>query len=178
MGISVEDLKARLQTKVEQMVGKDEFFRATTLDELKRVMMSGGRWKSQFETGTSQGALDPSVRAERENRMFNYDYSPDRDKENRPIYGYFSDDKHGIINPQGRIPPPASTSGYGSINIKIKRSVALNKATITFHLRPLQNHTLQVLVLEVQSKRFWKAPLGPASPIGENYIQKPNIMGS
>lgn len=124
LGISVEEFKARLQAKVEDMVNKADFFRATDMNVLKKVMLSDGRWKSQFETGRSNGSLDPSYRAASEIVMFgfnetegvevDYGYGSnipkeilEQNKEKRPIYGYFSDDEHGGINSEnGKIPPP------------------------------------------------------------------------
>lgn len=128
LGISVEKLKARLQTKLEEMVAKSQFFRATHVDVLEKIMLVDGRWKSQFETTTSNGILNPSYRAATEVKMFGFNESEagklvdsnrydwggevvakdvlEKDKEKRPIYGYFSDEEHGAINHEGRIPPP------------------------------------------------------------------------
>lgn len=133
LGISVEEFKQRLQEKIENMAGQSEFFRATRVDILEKIMNIDGRWKSQFETGTSQGSLNPSYRAEQERKMFGFENNLEKDKEKRPIYGYFSDEEHGAINHIGKIPPPTNVIGYGAINIKIKKDRALEKATITFH---------------------------------------------
>ena len=145
MGISVEELKSRLRAKVEEMAKRSEFFRATCTGVLENVMIYDGRWKSQFETDTSNGNLDPHYRAYQEMAMFGFNISkspggflpentwqacnkiPDdvlgADKKNRPIYGYFSDEEHGAINDEGKIPPPTTVRYYGSINFKIKRNV-------------------------------------------------------
>ncbi|MDO8499989.1 MAG: hypothetical protein Q7S66_05055 [bacterium] len=156
--ISVEEFKAKLQAKVEEMVGRAEFFRATPLDVLEKIMNVDGRWKNQFETATSNGTLDPNFRAIKEIKMFGFNKteSPvaltdlsqydseltlklpkkvlEKDKEKRPIYGYFSDDEHGGINNRnGKIPPPTFVDMYGRVNFKIKKERALKKATITFH---------------------------------------------
>ena len=152
LGISIEEFKARLQAKIEEMVRQSNFFRATNFDVLEMVMGVDGRWKSQFETGRSNGRLDPQYRARQEMAMFGFnridggdgfsgDYGEylssrvlETSREKRPIYGYFSDDEHGGINRyDGKIPPPTIVSQYGQINFKIKRERALEKATITFH---------------------------------------------
>ena len=147
LGISIEEFKARLQKKIEEMVRQSSFFRATNLNVLERVMNIDGRWKSQFETGRSNGCLDPQYRARQEMAMFGFNrigglFDPgflpsrvlEKDEEKRPIYGYFSDDEHGGINRyDGKIPPPTTVSQYGQINFKIKKERALKKATITFH---------------------------------------------
>lgn len=131
--ISVEEFKARLQAKIEDMVERAEFFRATQLGVLEKIMNVDGRWKSQFETGTSQGTLDPRYRAGQEKSMFGFEDDLEKDRERRPIYGYFSDEEHGAINCQGKIPPPTNVHYYGTVNVKIKKEGALKKATITFH---------------------------------------------
>lgn len=123
LGISVEEFKARLQAKIEDMVERANFFRATQLSVLEKIMNVDGRWKSQFETGTSQGTLDPRFRAASEIRMFGFNrisgsemptatYGAripkevlQNNKERRPVYGYFSDEEHGAINSYGKIPP-------------------------------------------------------------------------
>lgn len=151
LGISVEEFKARLQAKIEDMVEHANFFRATQFEVLEKIMNVDGRWKSQFETGTSQGCLDPRYRAAAEMRMFGfnrangleiptatYDAAVSEEalktnKEKRPVYGYFSDEEHGAINHQGKIPPPTNVSQYGTVNFKIKKERALRKSTITFH---------------------------------------------
>ena len=154
--ISVEEFKAQLQAKIEDMVERADFFRATELSVLERVMNIDGRWKNQFETRTSNGNLNPQYRGAQEMSMFGFnknevlevpvnpeEYNYERefpkevlekDKEKRPIYGYFSDDEHGGINyDNGRIPPPTNVQWYGRVNFKIKKERALKKATVTFH---------------------------------------------
>jgi len=133
LGISIEEFKELLQAKIERIVANSQFFRATRSDVLEKIMNIDGRWKSQFETNTSGGSLDPRMRAQTENKMFGYDIDPKYNKEKRPIYGYFSDEEHGAINSVGSIPPMNNVSNYGTINIKIKQEKALQKATLTFH---------------------------------------------
>ena len=157
LGISVEEFKAGLQAKVEEMVERAEFFRATHVDVLEKIMNVDGRWKSQFETANSNGTLHPQYRAAQEMRMFGFNkpeglkvlpdpeaYSRETEKfaegilkenkEKRPIYGYFSDDEHGGINNyNGKIPPPTNVHWYGTVNFKLKKERVIKKATLTFH---------------------------------------------
>ncbi|MDP3725557.1 MAG: hypothetical protein Q8R20_03770 [Nanoarchaeota archaeon] len=154
LGISVEEFKARLQEKVEEMVARAGFFRATEFRVLEQIMNVDGRWKSQFETATSNGLLNPQCRAKSEMRMFGFNEAENfgvlieqyafggerlsdevlaKDRERRPIYGYFSDEDHGAINHTGKIPPSTNLQKYGAVNVKIKRERALEKATVTFH---------------------------------------------
>lgn len=48
-------------------------------------ILQDGRFKSQFETGNSTGAFDPTMRTRIENQGFGV---PDYMESNRPIYGY------------------------------------------------------------------------------------------
>ncbi len=157
MNISVEEFKQRLQAKVEDMVGKSDFFVAVRLSVFERIMSGDGRWRSQFETNSSNGCLDPSYRATAELKMFGFNEGADSPKsvesglddshsrrrasremiehnrEWRPIYGYFSNDAHGAINGLGRNPPENAVRYYGNINVRLKREKVLGRTTITFH---------------------------------------------
>lgn len=186
--ISIDELKEKLQKKVENMVEQSEFFVATPVNVLKEIMSGDGRWKSQFETAEDDFEYswynsiedkiakqeyyrdrDPDERDGRcplyteyraidEMKMFGFnkisdlakiksieeEYRPVKElendlsniitnnKEKRPIYGYFSDEKNGAINKEGAIPPPTNVLQYGPINVKIKKERALKKATVTF----------------------------------------------
>lgn len=70
-----------------------------------------GRWKSQFETGTSEGALDPGGRAAAETNMFGY---PELlEPSERPIYGYLAGDPY----------LDTGVSQYGDLAIRLKPEV-------------------------------------------------------
>ena len=152
--ISPDELKKQVQEKVEQMVSTSDFFVALNAEVLSRVIRENGRWKTQFETGQSGGSLAPHRRASAELQMFGFNiselrekpatletistknlpnsvYSVDRDR--RPVYGYLSDDENGVVNRQGQIPPPSTVRVYGKIQVKIRKDIALEKATVTFH---------------------------------------------
>ena len=62
--------KEILQAKIEQMVARSEFFKVTKWDVLEQVLGLDGRWKSQFETNTSEAMLNPRGRAKAEMNMF------------------------------------------------------------------------------------------------------------
>src|SRR5690606_41821198 len=51
-------------------------------------ILDSGRIKSQFETGTSRGALAPETRADVEHQFFGYPH--DLPAKARPIYGYLT----------------------------------------------------------------------------------------
>ena len=131
--ITIEELKKDLQKRVEKMVESSGFFRATNMSVISSIMINDGRWKSQFETGRSDGYLNPQRRSSVENKMF--DFPDDKDAENtnkRPIYGYFSDSDNGIINEHGNNPPPNAIKYCGTVNFKFKKNKIIERTTITF----------------------------------------------
>lgn len=131
---AVEELKSELQKRVEEMVAESDFYRATYPDVLKDVLTGGGRFKSQFETGTSNGWNNPTGRSKVEFKMFGFPDNPSENCLERPIYGYFSARKYGVINGEDEWPPRRRNvvTQYGDVTVKIKRDVAMRKATITF----------------------------------------------
>lgn len=151
--LSIEEFKRKLQERVELIVGNSNFFVASRSEVLKRVLIQDGRWKSQFETGNSRGLLNPKLRALAELKMFGFNHQEyinvigrnfsdntfissefiNKDVEKRPIYGYFSDHEHGIINEIGQTPPFNSVQNYGEFNVKVRRDIALLYGTLTWH---------------------------------------------
>lgn len=132
-GISVEEYKQKLQDLVEELVEKSECFTALHSGSVMRSIFSkNGRFKSQFETGTSRGALSPSYRAETEYEYFGFPDDIEEDKEFRPIYGYPTPSPNGVINEKGTIPPPVETKQYGDVYAKVNQNARNRKTTITF----------------------------------------------
>lgn len=80
------------------------------------AVLRDGRFKSQFETKSSSGLLDNTLRAGSERGMFGYPF--DLAPADRPIYGY-------LTNPNSRVSP------YGNIRVVLKDDVR-PRATITF----------------------------------------------
>lgn len=130
-GMSVDEYKAALQTKIERMMSKAQPFRATDLGVLDLILHDSKRFKSQFETGTSHGALSPSSRARAEHAFFAFPENAKHDKENRPIYGYASDNPNGVHNTKGSHPPATRATSYGDCIVKIKESTR-NRITFCF----------------------------------------------
>lgn len=143
INISLEECIADLQSYTERFVQESQLFRATDLNVLVNyILAEDGRWKSQFETGNSGGCLDPSYRSKREERLFGFpDFNSDEAKSTdklspyhvsrRPIYGYFTPDKNGILNYSGTQPPYNITINYGKVHCKVKESKR-NEITISF----------------------------------------------
>lgn len=131
-GISIQEYKIKLQEHVEKVVGESEYFRATDIKILDLILTDHGRYKSQFEVGKSHGSYTPSGRASAEYKYFAFKDKVDHEKENRPIYGYCSSNTNGVNNYNGSIPPGSVADHYGEVTVKIKKEVALKKATVTF----------------------------------------------
>lgn len=140
-GMSLEEYKEKLQAKTVELVKNSDCFIAVhslsdSRDEestMEKIFSSGGKFKTQFETKTSRGSLSYDSRSRTEKGYF--DFPTERtvvNDANRPVYGYFSTHESGVINTAGKIPPPNHVSQYGDVSFKLKKSVALKKATVTF----------------------------------------------
>lgn len=151
MGISVDELKERMQARVEELVQESDFFIATSVPVLEEIVGGDGRWKSQFETQESGGMLYHPGRADVEMRAFGFN----RDKldgseetsesggyyqslphdvlyanvKDRPVYGFCSNEENGAVNEQGSIPPRSNLVQYGKVNVKLKKERVLKKST-------------------------------------------------
>lgn len=134
LGMSLEEYVNSCQLFIEDAVKEISLFRATDHRVLiNHILAKDERWKSQFETGTSDGLLRPSHRSKKENEYFGFpDYASDEAKtkdesssyhvSKRPIYGYLTTDENGIFNSLGTHPPYNSMAGYGKVHCKIKKS--------------------------------------------------------
>lgn len=137
LGITVEAFKKEFQELTERIVAKSDFYIAIHAKESKsssilhKIFKEDGRFKSQFETKTSCGSLTGSGRSSAEATYFDFEDDPHKNQAQRPVYGYWSDHSDGIINGKGTIPPENYVDQYGNISCKIKKEVALKKATIT-----------------------------------------------
>jgi hypothetical protein len=86
--------------------------------EALHSILDDGRFKSQFETNTSGGALNRDLRARAERNMFGYPV--DLPDEHRPIYGYVS----------GSLAEGGAGENYGEIRVILKPHVR-ERATFT-----------------------------------------------
>ena len=123
--ITENDLKL-IEDKMREMTSSDEVhvgirFQPQYLD----AILNDGRFKSQFETGTSEGYLDTDVRSEFENLSMGY-YSF-TSPEDRPIYGMLFEGKTAADI------KPSQFGGdfYGGAVAIFKPSVKAH-ATVTF----------------------------------------------
>ena len=128
-------IKARKDV-LDKMSDEDKATRIRLTDEIRErgravvavpsrvldLVLSSGRFKSQFETGSSRGMMDPGRRATFE--VAGFDVHPSMSKKLRPIYGHIRD-----ADADGRIAAPDSFQ-YGDIFFELKDS-ARERATFT-----------------------------------------------
>lgn len=77
----------RIERRLRHAIGKALPAISVSKHALHSILDSG-RIKSQFETGTSKGALAPEIRADVEHQFFGYPH--DLPAKARPIYGYLT----------------------------------------------------------------------------------------
>lgn len=130
-----KEVEELLQQRVEELMGKCQFFRATeTGIFLNHILRGEQRYKSQFEVRTSGGRFDPTYRSEMEEKQFGFPPSYTQEGmsavQHRPVYGYFSLNENGIINDKDAHPPTNFVDSYGRVTVKIKKGVAMRRATM------------------------------------------------
>ena len=113
LGIEPSELEAaireRLDTDLQNPIAIRRGVRGAT------SVLQEGRFKTQFETGTSGGAFAPEYRAKGENGGLGIPMNVEPGR--RPVYGYVATDTHGA-------------SGYGGIEFELRNEVKA-RTTIT-----------------------------------------------
>lgn len=128
MGMSVEVYKAVLQDLVEKIIEKSKGHIAIHHDTiLPLIFAPDGRFKSQFETSASGGAMSPIIRSRTEYEFFGFKNNPTFEAEKRPIYGYMTNQQTGWTG-EGHRP---SVGQYGDTLCKIKDEKFKSSATFT-----------------------------------------------
>ncbi len=87
------------------------------------AVMGDGRFKNQFESGTSGGDYDIEERKAEEMKMFGIPHSPPPPNSHRPIYGYFHPDGNTVDE-------GSDIEWYGEIRCRFKEHVK-NRSTLT-----------------------------------------------
>lgn len=119
---SLENYKQTLEEEMRRF-GEEGELRITTPDgDALTGIVDDGRFKSQFETGTSGGALLPEIRAAQEEMFFGY--PQDMPAERRPLYGWLEHPDAPHL--QEQIPRQ-----YGTVTWHIKEDVKA-RTTVTF----------------------------------------------
>ena len=83
-GVTFDEMKLTLDNKISEFISDGEFGTRKGVSTLEKCLDSGSI-KNQFETGTTSGAKDPSLRADVELDLFDID--TDSPYSDRPIYG-------------------------------------------------------------------------------------------
>ncbi len=125
LSVTIDQLKSALQKNIENLVESSNFFRAMNVNDLRRAFELG---KIQSVIGGKTGMLDSNMRRDRELEMFGIDIHSTE----RPIYGFLSDNEHGVVRKEG-LEGISTIADYGNVIVKFKRDVIVSKATITFH---------------------------------------------
>jgi hypothetical protein len=105
------DDAARLQQSVDVLDKAD--IAVSFPKELLEWLIHDGRFKTQFETNTSRGALFPQARVETDIAQFGY--HPDTAPEMRPVFGYLT--SGGVMDKKKF----ASIKIYGELQFVLKR---------------------------------------------------------
>jgi hypothetical protein len=114
--------EARFQHSVEAL-DKADIAIAFPKDLLEKLI-ADGRFKTQFETRTSRGALHPEGRISGDVAQFGY--HPDTAPDKRPVYGYLT--SGGSINKRNL----GSIKQYGELQFVLKRD-SHSRSTYTTH---------------------------------------------
>lgn len=125
-----EDAVSRAEKNTQKLLDEADLYIRVPSNSILEAIVNDGRFKTQFETGKSKGALAKKLRSKAESEMFGYDekIAP----ADRPIYGYFG---NGEYDGDGD-PPDKFSYGqkpldmYGTIAVKLKKS-AKEKASFT-----------------------------------------------
>lgn len=90
--------KAEVEPKMIEVAEEGELMIQTPDGDVLEDIVDSGRFKSQFETGSSGGMFYPQARAVQEQKFFGY--PQDIPPEQRPIYGWVDNpDKHEWNSP-------------------------------------------------------------------------------
>jgi phage gp29-like protein len=112
-----EEAVLRSEANLKKVFDNSEVFIRCKSKVIDKILAD--RFKSQFETGTSGGALAKGARAKTELELM--DYPTKTDKSMRPIYGYWGDTgKHH----------ETTATWYGEVVVRLKQS-ARERATFT-----------------------------------------------
>ncbi|WP_291632193.1 DUF3626 domain-containing protein [Clostridium sp.] len=84
-----------------------------------KSVLRDGRFKNQYESGSSKGMFDPTYRKQAENAMFK---TSSLDNKQRAIYGTIFDDENALDK---------IATQYGDIVVKLKKENVINRSTFT-----------------------------------------------
>jgi hypothetical protein len=119
-GKTVEVIKAEAEEQRNEIL-KNSRVAIRQPEHIAKHIFEAGRFKSQFETGNSQGALNERLRRDVEKNAMGVPHKIENEK--RPIYGYVSNEhgSHGSI----------ALDGYGEVAYILKEEIK-GRSTVTF----------------------------------------------
>jgi hypothetical protein len=120
--MSVDAYKAASTARMRELVEQGVPSVQIQGDQLLQVL-ADGRFKSQFETGTSGGHLSTELRAKFEKHALGI--AEDSEAVKRPIYGFLGDPKSDVA--QSGLGPRT----YGNVTVRLKDSVR-ERMTVTY----------------------------------------------
>jgi len=118
-GMTPEEYKEAVAKRMKELNDKAEITIRVPGDKVNDILKDG-RFKSQFETGSSKGIFDPEWRSRGEKTLFKAPES--LNPTDRPIYGMLRDattTNHG--------------QAYGDTVVQLKKSSVINRTTFTYH---------------------------------------------
>lgn len=120
-GKTKEEIKENFVKQAERLLADKPKVAIRAPIDVVDLILDDGRFKSQFETNSSQGTLDFDLRKSFE--MEGFGVPEDTPDEQRPIYGYMTDKNAGYGNYKLNL--------YGGVAFVLKDSVKEN-TTVTF----------------------------------------------
>lgn len=133
LGMTKGEYVKKLQDLIDAVATRFEAFSCTELSTFQAIVSDpNGRYKSAVELG-NKGTGYSRNRAREEYERYGFPNDIKFDKSARMICGYLTNNNLGAFSAQGRngngIPPSADS--YGPVMVRIKRDVALKRATFT-----------------------------------------------
>ena len=148
-GRSLAEVRSEAVDRLRAAIdGQPVIIRRATESRLRQAL-DDGRLKTQFETGTSSGVLDPEMRANFE--AMDFDYPVDLPGARRPVYGYVS--PNGV---RPAIEDVSLTSSYGDIQLVLRDST---RPRITVTAADSLDHRRHVRPSPID-KIDWRSTLG------------------
>jgi len=118
---SFEEYKSKAEGRMKKMLSESQPFVRVHVGALEQILKDGVI-KNQFETRSSSAAYYPDRRRAVEEMILGV--SPDTPPEQRPIYGYLSKSKDGMVNSKREL------DMYGGVAIRLKSNLK-NESTFT-----------------------------------------------
>lgn len=109
-GVTVPQFKREIVRSLKGLI-KGTTISTRVPHEVLPAILRSGRLKSQFETNSSMGMLDPSIRARWEKWAWGIPYDADP-AQHRPIYGY--------LHPSEGDNPDSLAANYGKVRLQMK----------------------------------------------------------